>query len=307
MVHRRDKPQRLTRAQELELVEELHRLEDLAYRRLAVETWGAAVEPEPPPEPGAARARWALALRDEARVNGSDQVRALLAEADGHAWALALTLTAESEVQARAAAKNWLGATRNRVLSEADLVVYGLRGAFDAALSFAPSVGVRFSTYGSVHVCAAQRRFAERLVGSVTLPRSVLRRVRIAARAERAAQAAGHTLTGQALATEAGWTCASATLALTYARGGFAAAPMPLQLVPAPLGELADREMVGRLLAAVDALPAREAEAIRRRFGLAGFDAHTQQEVAAALGLSRTRTRQILTDAMRGLRATVRS
>jgi RNA polymerase primary sigma factor len=58
-------------------------------------------------------------------------------------------------------------------------------------------------------------------------------------------------------------------------------------------------------VAAVDALPEREATVVRLRFGLAGIAPHELAEIGAIIGVSKQRVEAILKQALATLRRSV--
>ena len=70
-----------------------------------------------------------------------------------------------------------------------------------------------------------------------------------------------------------------------------------------PLDAAADRIVEQRMASLLTSLPEREREILAMRFGLKGRDAHTLEDIGAALKLSRERVRQIESRALRRLKA----
>lgn len=69
-----------------------------------------------------------------------------------------------------------------------------------------------------------------------------------------------------------------------------------------PLDQAADRIVEQRMGSLLNTLPEREQEILSMRFGLKGREAHTLEQIGAALKLSRERVRQIESRALRRLR-----
>ena len=78
-------------------------------------------------------------------------------------------------------------------------------------------------------------------------------------------------------------------------------------IVPDPTGyspehRIVDDDLHGALSKCLDALPDRQRFVIERRFGLGNARAHTLEEIAGELGISRERVRQIERQALTKLR-----
>jgi RNA polymerase primary sigma factor len=71
----------------------------------------------------------------------------------------------------------------------------------------------------------------------------------------------------------------------------------------APDVEAASKELVGHVARALEALPAKEQEVLRLRFGMSTDREHTLEEIGHRLGVTRERVRQIEGAALRRLRA----
>jgi len=82
---------------------------------------------------------------------------------------------------------------------------------------------------------------------------------------------------------------------------------MPELLLPGPEVTVIDAEMQDQVLEVVGQLPAREAAVLEMRYGLNGAARGTMEEVAAVLGITRERVRQIEGSGLRRLRHPVRS
>src|SRR5262245_617600 len=211
-------------------------------------------------------------------------------------------------------AKRWHG----RGLSLPDLVEEGNGGLWHAAELFDPTVGVRFSTYATWWIQQAVRRALVNTVRTVRIPRHMsqeLSRLRAWARAfeqEHGREPSPLEIERHVDASPA----KRRLLRRLYAHASPTGATVSLdalfeddQSVPDPRAPRpgtpsltdADRE---RLRAAVARLPAREAEIVRRRYGLDGVDRDrppTLREIGVALSLSRERIRQLERSAVRRL------
>jgi RNA polymerase sigma factor (sigma-70 family) len=74
------------------------------------------------------------------------------------------------------------------------------------------------------------------------------------------------------------------------------------QSAPSPEAEATDQAMREGLRALVDKLPPRAAAVLRLRYGLSGEDPLTRDEIAARIGVSRERVRQMEQRALSNLR-----
>jgi RNA polymerase primary sigma factor len=72
--------------------------------------------------------------------------------------------------------------------------------------------------------------------------------------------------------------------------------------IPDPVEEMHRERLTGALDSLLVRLNERERDVLSRRFGLAGRNSHTLQEIATLLGLSRERVRQIQAGAIARLR-----
>ena len=69
-----------------------------------------------------------------------------------------------------------------------------------------------------------------------------------------------------------------------------------------PADEIQNNELSHSLEHWLELLPERQREVLMRRFGLAGFEAATLEDVGEQIGLTRERVRQIQVDALKRLR-----
>jgi RNA polymerase primary sigma factor len=190
----------------------------------------------------------------------------------------------------------------------------GSLGLLDAIASFDSERGADFPTYARFRVRRAIRNALTEQSRLIRLPKQIVERNRAVGRAAAGLTAAtGHVPTIDELAAVTGLSSA----AVLEAQGA-PAAPVSLDqplvddggtleavLVDArainPELEAIDHEQVELVDDAVAHLPGRQREVVVRHFGL-GREAEEIAEVAAALHLSRQRTRTIERDALYRLR-----
>jgi RNA polymerase primary sigma factor len=186
---------------------------------------------------------------------------------------------------------------RGRGLDYEDLVGYGVLGLIRAAELYDPGLGWLFSTYAQGWITQAIGRAVADCGHTVRIPRHLgeaharvygrrrpARDRREADRADRA-EAAIRSLRRRATAGADG----RDPLAGLGARE------------PGPADRAEAEEDARRALAALDLLPGRDAEVVRRRYGL-GREQQTLREVAADLGVSARRVHQIQQRVLRRLR-----
>lgn len=239
----------------------------------------------------------------------------------GTEWALARAARAgDAEARQRlieanlrlvvAVAKDHAG----RGLSLADLIAEGNLGLIRAVEHFDPARGFRFSTYAVWWIRQAIERALLDHGRLVRLPGSVVRALTAVLRVERElARYGGPTPTLEAIAAAAGRPVAEVAELLRLNEriaelddpeiaSGLATA------WPEDEGDdererlLAEGAASERLADWLARLPARQREVVARRYGLDGHAMQSLAEVAAALGISRERVRQIQQEALIRLR-----
>ena len=73
-----------------------------------------------------------------------------------------------------------------------------------------------------------------------------------------------------------------------------------------PVDLLADEHLTAQLQECLNELNEKQRDVLCRRFGLAGYDRETLEEVGEAIGLTRERVRQIQMSALKALRDIMR-
>ncbi|MGL5095150.1 MAG: sigma-70 family RNA polymerase sigma factor [Planctomycetia bacterium] len=200
-------------------------------------------------------------------------------------------------------------------LSVGDLFSAAYVGLNKAAARFDPRLGWRFCTFAAAYMESEMEREAARLAAGPVgrWSRSLAQRRRVVELQEKLEHQEGRPA--------AGWRVAE-TLADDLAVGKrgrrslvqFVHTLEPTRDVtaisqtlhdprPSPLAAVLGRERIEALTAALAKLPARTADVVHRRFGLAPYSVPAKlSEIGEALGLSRPRVFQILEKALDDLR-----
>jgi RNA polymerase primary sigma factor len=200
---------------------------------------------------------------------------------------------------------------RKRNLDILDVIAEGNRGLIRATETFDERLGYKFSTYATHWIRQHAGRYAQQAVRLIRLPvhqeevLGRLERVRV-----RLSQELGRHPSLEEIAEEMGdgWTPEELEGLLEHAQevrrleepvspgdgepgslyGDFLESPLP-----GPEETALARARREAILKVLEALPPREAEVIRLRYGLDGFPPLTLEEVARRLRVTRERVRQL--------------
>lgn len=204
----------------------------------------------------------------------------------------------------------------NRGVSLADLVSEGNVGLIKAVDRFRPGNGAKFSTYASwwireaVHRCLCAQSRVVRLPPHAVAKIGKLRRVAALLSAELGREPAAREVAdelGLSVDSVERWEAAARTNAsLDEPIGGeeglSLAAGLRDEAAPAADEAMFDAESCEQSLLLLGVLSARERRIIERRYGLAGDEACTLEQVGGEFGCTRERVRQIQDAALRKLR-----
>lgn len=215
-------------------------------------------------------------------------------------------------------AKHYFG----RGLPLGDLIEEGNLGLMHATLKFDPARGFRFSTYASWWIRQTIEHAILHQARLIRLPVHVVRELNQVLKARRAietedAQRANgdRTVPPQAIALRMGRPVHEISALLRLAEhpssldlpssrdgGDSLVDAVPDDGAADPLGLTLDHEAAGLLADGLAALNAREREVISGRYGLADREPETLEVLAARLGLTRERIRQIQQEALQKVR-----
>ena len=208
-------------------------------------------------------------------------------------------------------AKHFLG----RGLPMGDLIEEGNLGLMHAIAKFEPERGFRFSTYASWWIRQAVERALMHQARLVRLPVHVVRELNQVLKTRRALEAetagSGHAVRPEAIGQRLQRPAAEVEALLALAEQP-ASLDAPLALDPGqsmldsvaddqvidPLGLMLSHEVALLLAQGLSTLNQREREVLAGRYGLDDREPETLETLAARLGLTRERIRQIQQEAL---------
>lgn len=210
----------------------------------------------------------------------------------------------------------------NRGMEFSDLIEEGNLGLLRAVEKYDPERGFRFSTYATWWIRQTIERAIMNQTRTIRLPIHVLRELNLCLSTARKlmneqereptvgeiAEALDKSIDDVKHMMELNERVVSLDIQVgnDNAQGKPLVEAIPDKVTANPEDALENERLHESLEACLDELPPKQREVLCRRFGLAGYDRQTLEEVGLAVGLTRERVRQIQMSALKSLRDILR-